>query len=471
MTSTFSGRTSLRLAPILTAMALALLAWIIAFGDLRLVVALLALGGGAALALRWPFLVWVAIGLFLPFAAAQKSGPVSLLDVLLAGAFALWFLDGVRRRSLRVLFTPAAVLAGGYVVTLLLASLGARDLGESLAEVIKWVQFAAILLIAPTVIARGQVRWVVAAVLVGAAAQAALGLYQFVFRIGPEWFIILGRFMRASGSFAQPNPFAGYLGVVLPVGVSLSIAAVFAVWDAPKSARNWAWLALVTAATALIAAGLLASWSRGAWFAAAAAGVAVVALRSRKAALTVLVAGAVVLVAILLGNVTPGAIPEPVMARVRDVPAFFGVGDMLNQEVNDDNFAIIERLAHWEAAKRMFDSAPLLGVGPGNYAANYADFRLLLWPEALGHAHNVYLNTLAESGVVGFDAFLLLWIVAALGCWRVVRKTLSPFTAALGIGVLGVLVHLAIHNLVDNLFVQGIYVQVALWLALVAARE
>lgn len=460
-----------RLAPVVTAITLVLLAWMIAFGDMRVVGVLLALCGGAIVALRWPYLVWVAIGATLPFAAAQKSGPVSLLDLLLAGAFVLWFVDGVRRHSLRALATPPAALSGMYVVVLLVSTLGARDLGESLAEVIKWVQFTAILLIAPAVIAKGQVKWVVAAVLVGAAAQAALGLYQFVFRIGPEWFMILGRFMRASGTFAQPNPFAGYLGIVLPVGASLTIAAAFAVWDAPRSARNWAWLALVTATTALIAAGLLASWSRGGWFAAAAAGVAVVALRSRRAALTLLVAAAAVVVAILLGNVTPGAIPEPVMARVRDVPAYFGAGDMLNQEVNDDNFAIIERLAHWEAARRMFDSAPLLGVGPGNYAANYADFRLLLWPEALGHAHNVYWNTLAESGVLGLAAFLMLWVVTALWCWRVVRKSLSSFTAALGVGVLGVLVHLAVHNLVDNLFVQGIYVQVALWLALVAARE
>ena len=42
---------------------------------------------------------------------------------------------------------------------------------------------------------------------------------------------------------------------------------------------------------------------------------------------------------------------------------------------------------------------------------------------------------------------------------------------ALGVGVVGSIAHLSAHNVVDNLFVQGMYVVVALWIALVVARS
>ena len=188
------------------------------------------------------------------------------------------------------------------------------------------------------------------------------------------------------------------------------------------------------------------------------------------------VGGMVVGILLLAGSVSPNLLPEPVAARLQEIPAFMGSAEMLNQEVNDGNFAVIERLAHWEAAKRMFAMSPWLGVGPGNYAAVYPDVRMPLWSEALGHAHNYYLNVLAESGALGFTAFLLLWGGTAIWVLRRIfafRATLpvDMFGAALGVGVVGVLVHLATHSIVDNLMVQGMYVQVALWIALLQACQ
>ncbi|MEZ4674539.1 MAG: hypothetical protein R2932_09870 [Caldilineaceae bacterium] len=97
-----------------------------------------------------------------------------------------------------------------------LSLLQATDLIEAVTEVLKWIQFAMVLLVVPAMVppvrALAHYRPARAAIL-----QALLGLYQFIFRIGPEWFIILGRFMRASGSFGQPNPYGGYLGLSLPL--------------------------------------------------------------------------------------------------------------------------------------------------------------------------------------------------------------------------------------------------------------
>jgi hypothetical protein len=43
----------------------------------------------------------------------------------------------------------------------------------------------------------------------------------------------------------------------------------------------------------------------------------------------------------------------------------------------------------------------------------------------------------------------------------------THFQASVAIGVLGVLAHLSVHHFFDNLFVQGIYLQLALWLAFI----
>ncbi len=63
-------------------------------------------------------------------------------------------------------------------------------------------------------------------ILVAASAEALVGFYQFFTQTGPESFII-GRFMRAYGTFSQPNPFAGYLGLILPLGVALALVPLF----------------------------------------------------------------------------------------------------------------------------------------------------------------------------------------------------------------------------------------------------
>ena len=43
---------------------------------------------------------------------------------------------------------------------------------------------------------------------------------------------------------------------------------------------------------------------------------------------------------------------------------------------------------------------------------------------------------------------------------------LTSFAVALALGVIGVVAHLSIHNVVDNLFVQGNYLLIGFWLAL-----
>jgi len=458
---------------------LAGLAAVVALLPLRQVTLVAGATTAAILLLRWPWLALLPLAVLLPITSAIRIGAASMTDLLLAATVALWFVDGARRRTLRLAGSPVIAMVWLYVAVVIAATPGAANFGEAAREVIKWIELLVLLLVGRTLLGPRQAPWLAAALILGATLQAFLGLYQFIFAIGPEYFTVLGRFMRAYGSFGQPNPFGGYLGLTLPVALSLAIWA----WAAGlRLAREridqrsfwtaWGWAGYYTAASAMIAAGVLVSWSRGAWLGAVAGLLCVVVLRSRTAALASGVAALLLLAALLLGAFNPAIVPAPMAERLQDIPAYFGLTDILSQPVTDENFSVLERLAHWVAAQRMWEQSPWLGVGPGNYAHIYPQVRLPQWEEALGHAHNIYLNVAAESGLLGLAAYLGLIGVTAIWLWKQVRqaalsnKESGRWRAAVLVGILGMLVHLSIHNVVDNLFVQGMVLQVGLWLTL-----
>lgn len=464
----------LRLAEALA--ALVVIAALLAFLPL-LWAALLSLAAAGVIAiLRWPWTVWLLPAAALPLAGSLRLGPVTATEVLLGLAALVWLLSGAARRRLRTLHHPLLAPLLVYIGLLVLSLWRAPNLGEAAKEVVKWVEFAVVLCLLPPMVARAGAKWLAAALLAAALGQALLGLYQFIFQIGPDWFVVLGRFMRASGSFRQPNPFAGYLGLTLPVAAALSLWGIHTLATGHRTPSVAAWAAVYGLATAAIAAGLLASWSRGAWLGALVAALVVLLAFSRQTALWVTAAALALLVAALLGALNPGWIPAALTDRLQDLPAYFGLAHVLDQPVTDENFAVLERLAHWVAALRMFALAPWLGVGPGNYETLYPLVRLPIWEEPLGHAHNIYLNVLAETGLVGLAGFLLFWGSAAAWVGRSARRTAQmtlqdSWRQALAAGILGILAHLAVHSVFDNLFVQGIYLHLAFWFAALAAAQ
>ena len=473
---------------------LAGLAWLLAELPLLWSVAAVTAGGAGLLILRFPHLVWPGLAVALPFASALKRGPLSLADVMLGVAILLWFLEGVRKDRLRLNTGLLPSLFIVYLLALLLSFPKAIDVREAAEGVIKWLQMLVAVLLIQEAMTTRQVPWLVWGLLAGGVLQATLGIYQFVFRIGPPNFLLLDRFMRAAGTFGQPNPFAGYLGLTLPVAVSLFLLSLTSIGRgaSPGVRQAVAGTVLYGGVAAVIGVGLVASWSRGGWLGAAAGVAAVVFIQGgafvKGTALAS--AGAVM----LFGPLAYRYIPSSLTDRLADLPAYLGTGmwEVVQQQVTDSNFSVIERLAHWIAAIRMWEMSPWFGVGPGNYAAVYPQVRLDRWEDPLGHAHNTYLNVLAENGLIGFMVYLALWAGVVIWLirmrqrilWRSWRKdegrrssqslgggaaSSVAWNAALLTGVLGVVVHLSVHHLFDNLYVQGMYLHVALWLGAAVA--
>ncbi|HZQ06343.1 MAG TPA: O-antigen ligase family protein, partial [Anaerolineae bacterium] len=301
--------------------------------------------------------------------------------------------------------------------------------------------------------------------------------YQYYFQVGPEGFLLFGGAnLRAYGTFEQPNPYAGYLGLMIPLAFGTAVGILAdSRWHIADG--RWQWipfrrillLVLAVGSLGAMVAALFYSYSRGAWIGVAAAlgATAVLALvRTRRAAMIALGLALVVLVVIGLGEIN--VVPDIITERFATVSDYFGFDDVRGVNANDANFAIVERRAHWQAALGMFEDSPWLGVGFGNYAIAYPNYSLPHWDDPLGHAHNYYLNVLAEAGVIGFVAYLLLWGAIFGYVWRATRRS-TGWAQGVAAGTFGVLVALSIHNFFDNLFVHAMYIQVGLTLGLVEA--
>jgi O-antigen ligase len=354
---------------------------------------------------------------------------------------------GFRLPSGRYL-APLATL----LLLVLASALTSTKLTLTLKEGIKWLE---ILLIASFVsVYFRQTRLVLTllgVLFLAASAEALYGVYQFVTATGPAHFA-LGPFIRAFGHFGQPNPFAGYLASVVP----LALVMIFV-----SPSRRYRVFAFVCAG--IIGTAILMSFSRGAWLGLSVALIVMLLSWRPSAARALALFAAVGLILAILGatNLMPPILAE----RLGPVAEYFGVFDVRGVRPTPENFALIERLAHWQAGWEMFLENPVLGVGAGNYPVRYLDYSLPGWPDSLGHAHNYYLNMAAEAGVAA--GLALVWVLGSImATARAAFRRSAGFSRGLALGLLGATVVFAVHSFFDNLLVNSMAIQIGVFLGL-----
>lgn len=400
--------------------------------------------------------------------------PLDLGQIALLVTLGAWLLHAACKRATCVPASPFTLPLLAFIGAVSLSLLNALSLGYALKELIKWGQLLVVMWLAVDQGRGNRWRLLIGAVLGAAALQALIGVWQFGLRSeGPEHFLILGdRFYRAYGTFEQPNPYGGFLGLALPVAAGLALGALVLwirpVWLALKAQRpgglrgglsaalNRHLLELVGlgALAGLLLAALLMSWSRGAWLGFGAAGLTILLAWPRQAWV-----GA----ALVMGGVALGVLalrfellPSAVAGRLTGFADFVQTFDVRGVDITTENYAVLERLAHWQAAQEMARYKLWLGVGIGNYEPVYPAYALINWPQPLGHAHNIYLNLLAETGIIGLVAYGLLWIGVIVQTWRATRRA-DVWPRSLAIGLLGTWAHLSVHQMVDTLYVANLH--------------
>ena len=187
---------------------------------------------GAGLVVAVLIRPWVALpvlAIAIPFAAVKPFPigglPLDGADLLLGLVIAAWLAQGVIRRRIVLPRVPLSLPLLAFVGVLAVSLVGAQSYRDGLPELIKWLQVLLLYWCVAAVLPHNRSGWLIAGLLVAGIAQALLGMIQFVTQSGPEAFVLLGRFMRAYGTFRQPNPYAGYLGLVAPFAISLALWA------------------------------------------------------------------------------------------------------------------------------------------------------------------------------------------------------------------------------------------------------
>jgi putative inorganic carbon (HCO3(-)) transporter len=116
-----------------------------------------------------------------------------------------------------------------------------------------------------------------------------------------------------------------------------------------------------------------------------------------------------------------------------------------------DDYTAVSRLAIWGGAFTVFARSPVMGAGFGNLRPLMGG--LLGLPEGwMGDAHNLYLELLAESGLVGFIAFAFLIVSALRAARRWMRESRNEFAWLIAIAAFAALCGVLVHGTVDYLF-------------------
>jgi O-antigen ligase len=408
---------------------------------------------------------------------AHLPGGVSYTQgamLLALGAWALHALAHPERRIFnlqhdgRNRLAPQVWLWGAFLWALLLAlALTPYSRAEAIRELLRWCEAFLIWLMALALVRRPwQIVGLIACLLLAPAAEALIGVAQFITGNGPPSFRISPTlaFVRAYGTIGQPNSFAGYMNMAWPLATAIFGFSIldfrFHAQSKVQNRKSKILLVLGSCCLALLLlSALAASLSRGAWVGAACGGVGMalaLGSRARRWALAVLGLGAV---ALALGGA--GLLPRILADRLVSITRYLAIFDAGAVAITSQNFAVVERMAQMQAGWDMFLAHPLTGVGPGNYTLAYPDFAIGTWYASRGHAHNYYIHMLAETGIIGALAYLTL--MAGIFCQAIatLRAHNRTIWRSAAIGCCGIIAAVVGHDLFENLHVLSMGIQLA----------
>lgn len=439
------------------------------------------------LILRHP--VWGAYALVLSVPvqkAITLGGGLTVTQVLFVFVLGVWWAWLALRKDRRLSLTPIAIALFLFLASSLASLWNTTSTPESLAEISRWlVTILAYVIIVNSVQTPKQMNALIAVMLIAGMSEALLGLVQAYSGIGPESFNVGGFITRAYGTIGAPNSFAGYINMSLPLAIALAVYHI-GKWIGARNAAHvldrpsyLTWEKLrVPMFMGLVAFILfwtvLTTLSRGAWIGLTFGVFAMVLALGKRAASALATLFAAVAAVVGLGAV--GALPPTVSERFGLLISQLAIFDPRGIVPNPDNYAIIERMVHWQVAGNMFLSSPWVGVGIGNFNVLFNTFEVQGWPYSRGHAHNYYLHLLAETGIVGFTFYLLMIATALVVGIRAIRRVRAAgdvYGEAVAIGALGVLVTFMAHNIFENLHAlnMGIHWGAALALFTLVGRK
>ena len=354
----------------------------------------------------------------------------------IALAVMLWLVNMIAARQVRFARTPLDIPIGFFVGYTLLWFIFTRSkfiTGGELANVVAYV--ALYYVVVNIVRTRFRMNILVGTLLFWGFVIAAIGLTQssgyFISSSGIKLDYALNLVRprqywgRVGGTFVCPNHFAGYLEMVIPFALAYVLFSKF-----PVGRKI-----LIAFCGLVMVMGLLLSISRGGWggFAVSAGFLFAVATRQKKVPVA---AWLIPLVAILAGV-------GLVLAKSPRVQKRFA-GSLTREDAS-----YLKRMHVWLDTMSLVRDHLLLGTGPGTFELAYRECRRPSMLVAIRYTHNDYLHVLSDYGAVGLAILLSGIITFGRKMWRAARKVKRRIDKALAYGVMGAVIALLVHSIVD----------------------
>ena len=268
-------------------------------------------------------------------------------------------------------------------------------------------------------------RMLFSALLFSAFAVALYGLYQYAHMLvlnNAEWvdeaaFPLLRR--RMYSTLYNPNLLSAFLLIVMSASASMMICT-----------RHYWHRVMYLVLLAILTLCLVLTYSRGAWLSVGALVFFFGLFWDKRVWLLFLAAP-------LIGAFYHGGVADRLLS-------------IFSHSEADTSVAM--RMDMWEAAIAMFLDHPLFGIGWGAFKHVYPVYNELIQEAGIVifHAHNMYLNFLAETGLVG--TFFGLWFFFG-NAWYAIRYVkdhhVRTFDRSLSMTVAASVLSLSISGISD----------------------
>lgn len=352
-----------------------------------------------------------------------------LFYVTLLPAVVAWLYNWRKKGEVALALPPLWQLGAVFLVCSFLSAFVSKDMAFSFMNwALQPLMYALVyLLIYTTVSTEKEKEKALYAFLAGAVVTVVYGFFQYANAadmaadmeaqswVDPERFPLLRR--RMYSTLENPNLFGAYLLMII------SILTAFTLRE--RAVKKKTVFAVILFSLLLC---LALTYSRGAWVSLAAIVLGLTLFYDKRFGLLFLLVP--VVLAFYHGQVVE-----------RFLSLFSG-----------EDTSVDLRFALWESTMAMIEEHPLLGVGWGAYFLAYPDYNFFIQEEGvlIFHAHNMYLNMLAEVGIPGGMAFLLAFFAQGILCWRNYRHGNDSFTKSMGLGGVLMVMALSVISMGDH---------------------
>ncbi|HYK73386.1 MAG TPA: O-antigen ligase family protein, partial [Pseudoneobacillus sp.] len=358
------------------------------------------------------------------------SAEVVLIPLVTVAAIYDYLKGNIRLNDFKL--TPLIAAFGLFLLVSLISVINAIDLRAAIMEIARYLSYVVLFLIVAKIdFSRKQYmsfgKWFLASVVI----VGLFGVLQYVFNFSLNkagLYALKEAKGRVDSTLTNPNYYSAYLNYIIPTILLLAV-----VYFKNKTAQLF-----LFAVYAIYVVNVILTYTRAAWVTMACAGILMVILMPKQFIKNfikphILISFVILFTVIYFMPDVQSRTNSALYAIEKLLPEGTNLGaeppkpgenleEPLDEEAAQEeattNQAVVSRLTLWKTGWVMLRDNPVLGVGMGNYYANYKTYVTKYKELDIGHdaysVHNSYLKVGAETGFTGLIAFLLIYAIYLL---------------------------------------------------------